>query len=279
MTDRPPEEDVRRAVAEVRREGWKATLLVALVEAALAGLVANLAVTFAPLAVLATPVAGSATAGELLAGTAGLAWGLAVLVRHARRSTVERFEAANPEVREALRTARDAVAADRADPVARALYDDVLDRLRRTSSRELVAWRRLVAGVVLVAAVGAGTVAAEEAGVALKATGTGPVDAEPASAGPAGGVVTPSPSGLRDGDEVLGEPTDVSAGDRNLSAEVDSGPGGRGDRNSPLRERPGSDDGTTGVDVRRAGYTSGEEVEDAELVREYTLALEEDEDE
>lgn len=279
MTDRPPEAEIRRAIAEVRREGTKAALLVAAVEAVLAALVTNLAATLAPVPSLGVRVVGPATAGDLLTAAAGLGWGVTVTVRRVRRSSVDRFEVANPAVDEALRTARDAVASDRSDPVARALYVDVLDRLRTTSSRELVAWRRLVAGTVLVVAVGVATVAAAGAGITLAPGASGPADAGPVGAGPDARGVTPSQSGLQDGDEVLGNPTDVSAGDRNVSAEVDTGPGGRGDRDTQFREHPTTDGGGSGVDVRRAGYTSGEEVEDADLVREYTLALEDDRDE
>lgn len=272
-------DDVRRAVAEIRREGLKAAALVAVVDAAFVALLANLAATVVGVPELAATVAGPATVGTLLAAALGLLAGVAEFAWRARRPTVERFEEVNPAVHEALRTARDAVESDHEGPVARALYADVLDRLRDTSSRDLVAWRRLGATLVLVLAVSAATVGISAAGVGLTPDRTG-IDAAPGDAAPGGGVDVGEANGsegLQDPDEILGEATNVSAGDENVTAEIDAGTGGQGDRRS-YDEQGYADDGGGGVDARRAGYADAEGVEDADLIRRFTLALQDDDE-
>lgn len=269
-TGEPPEAAIREALAEVRKEGLKAAVLVAAVDATLAAALVTLASSLSGIPALSRAVAGSVTGGHVLAVLAAVAVGGAELAWRRRRPTVERFEAGNPEVREALRTARDAVDADRADSVARTLYEDVLERLSDTSSLALVPWRRLGATVVLVVLVSGLTLAVSVGAPAPAPTATDPGPSESVD-GSVGGQ-TNGTEGLRDGDEVLGDPTNVSAGDRNLTASVEAGTGGEGDREPADRGGYGGDD-RPAVESQRAGYASTGSVEDADLIREYTLAL------
>lgn len=275
-------DDVRSALAEIRREQYKVAVVHASLEAAVVALAANLLVGVASLpaldaTVLASVVASSGvpapdlgTVLALLAGVAAFAAGVGLRVR---RPAAESFEAANPEVAEALRTARDSVRDDRANPVALALYEDVLDRLGETSSVGLLDTTRLAATVLLAFVLSLASV--QTAVVGLDLAGP-PSDAAVGEAGDSGAdraaLANASTPTLQDGDELLGEPSEVDAGSENLTASVGSSPGGEGDeaRNYD-RDGGGSDGGA--VAPERAGFDSPERVEDADLVARYAREL------
>ena len=284
--DNDPRQRMERALREVRRECWKAAVVHAAVEAAVVFLAANLVlVTVGPgwlparyplpasvndrladalggVGQLAVP--GS---GTLAFGLAVLAFGVAVGVR-VRRPLVEQFEAANPPVREALRTARDAVGDDADSAMARRLYGDVLDRLGESSGLALVDGRR-VAVTALVA------VLLSVATVQVAVVGIGLFDAPESVDDGGGSEQATNYTGLRDGDQVLGDSEAVEAGDEELNASIDSTGGGQdvGDEQQfPSDGAPGT--GASGsVDSQQAGFAAPEQVEDAELVREYNRRI------
>ena len=275
-------DDVRAALAEIRREGRKATLVAATPEAVCVLLAVNLACDLlgVPLldrtlgaAALASAGVPAPTVGSLVAVCAGVAAFAAAVAVRSRRPVEERFEAANPAVREALRTARDTAAADRSNQMARALYADVLDRLRETSSVGLVDTTRLVVAVLLAFALSVATVQTAVVGISLGGptpASTG-LDGSPAGSGD---FENRSSVELRDGDEVLGDPTDVTAGSENLTADVGGGPGGEGEREWTYDGDSGGSSGDR-VDAQRSGFDSPERVEDADLVRRYARKLQE----
>lgn len=287
------ERDVRRALVQIRREGWKVAIIYGAVDGTLATLLANLAVTLfgAPglptrmplpgpiLAVLAD--AGLSPTVPTVSGAAvvGVAAGVVVLIAEVawrvRRPLVEQFEAANPDLREALRTARDAVRDGRRSSMARRLYVDVLADLRESSSVGLVNLRRVAVTVLLVSLVSVATI--QLAVVDLSVAGLGPSGP---SDGPAGG--TPSEyGGLQDGSSILGDPEDVPEGQDDLDAAVDtSGSGGSNGTDAgstTAYENSGFDDSAT-VESQRAGFSGRERLEDAELIREYNLRIREESD-
>ncbi|MEF8852479.1 MAG: hypothetical protein V5A44_09405 [Haloarculaceae archaeon] len=286
-----PEDDTRprieRALREVRRECWKAATLHAAVEAAVVFLAANLVLGVVepswlparyplPASVndrladalggvgqLAVP--GSAT---LAAALAVLAFGVGVGVR-VRRPLVEQFEAANPPVREALRTARDAVDSDADSAMARRLYGDVLDRLAKTSGLALVDGRRVAVTVLVAALLSVATVQVAVADPALF---------DPADDAGEDGPAEPETNytGLLDGDRVLGDSEAVEAGDEELNASVESTGGGQDvgeDQQFPANAGPATGASGDGVDSQQAGFAAPERVEDAELVREYNRRI------
>lgn len=307
--DEPAEGDdarsrMERALREVRRECWKAAAVHAVAEAAVAFLVANLVlVTVEPSWLPARyPLPGSVNerlvdvldVGRVslaIPGSAALAGALAVVVFVAavavrvRRPLVEQFEAANPPVREALRTARDAVESEgrpsggprserrsreHADSaMARRLYGDVLDRLGESSGLALVDGRRLAVTVVVAMLLSVATVQVAVAGLALFDS--------PADVGEAGpDEPETNYTGLRDGDQVLGDSEAVEAGDEELNASIDSTGGGQDvgeDRQFPSDGGPGTGASGGGVDSQQAGFAAPEQVEDAELVREYNRRI------
>ena len=284
---------MRRALREIRREGWKVAAIYATVDAALVALVANLVLAvWAPAGVpdrvalpapVADPIArllGPAVAEPAVAGGAvvGAALGLLVfaveVVVRARRPLVEQFEAANPGLREALRTARDAVEDGSRSQMALRLYEDVLADLREASSVGLLDLRRLAATVAVIGLVSLATIQVAVVGLSLDGFG-GQGDGQP------GGSDPEEYGGLRDPSAVLGDPTDVPEGEQNMDAVVDSsgsGSGDPGDVDSAASYDSGGfgDSGT--FESQRAGFAEGERLEDAELIREYNLRIREGSD-
>lgn len=273
-----PIAEVRQAIEAVRREALKAAAIEAVVYATLATLLVNLGLTVVPIVDVDGPVPGR----QLLAAVVGLTVVVARIALARRRPAVERFEAANPEVREALRTARDvaereepdAVAVDRESPVVGALCTDVVERLRATSSRGLVAWRRVTTAMGVVVVIGVLTVGLSVAGAGIDATPTDDDADDPASDLDAEPDV--SDGDLRDGESVLGEETAVDPGTRSEEVSVGSSPGGQGDESFPDEGGSATSAGG-GIDTQEAGYAPPAEVDDADLIADYTRALDDNE--
>jgi hypothetical protein len=277
-------ERMARALAQIRREGWKAAFIVAVVDAVALFLAANLLLSVVepswvppryPL-----PSAMSGPVGGLLGqpgrvavpGTVVVAAGVGAVALTAgvwlrvRRPLVERFEAVNPPVTEALRTARDAVADGADSRMAARLYDDVLERLRGTSSLGLVDVRRVAVTLLAIILLSGATTQVAVYDVAFgggNGPGTeGPTEDEDVEF-----------SGLRDGVAVLGDPEEVSAGDENLSATVES-TGGDQELDGPEQfPSGGGAAGGDGFDSQQAGFAQPEQIEDAELVRRYNIRI------
>lgn len=295
---RPPEteddeRDVRERIEEaltaVRREGLKAAAVYAAVDAVAVFMVVNMVLVFFDPGWLPARVPFPTAVGEtvpllsrpavpgsaLVAVGAGLATGAGEFWYRTRQSLVEQFEAVNPPVAEALRTARDAVAADADSRMALRLYEDVLAGLRESSSLRLVDWRR-VGGTALVAVVV--SLATIQVAVANPALFDGP--ATPTNDTDSGRAQ--NYTGLKDADRVLGAPESVSTGNRTRQARVESTGGGQELDDS--KQFPGDVGGGGGgggsgsVDSQQAGFAAPERVEDADLVREYNRRIREDAD-
>ena len=295
------------ALREIRREGWKIAAVYALVDAALLTLAVNLALRVSPPpglpaslplpAVVAGTLSGGAgppptvetsAVGGALVGilTLAIEFGLRI-----RRPLVEQFEAANPDVREALRTARDVaetrsvssprrnskssrdLAEDGRETImAVALYEDVLERLRRTSSAGLLDLRRVAATVLLVTLVSLATVHVAVVDLEITGLGSGP------SAGAGDVESTPASEyeGLNDGSGILGDAENVSAGDEELEAELPGRGGGDGNgaADASAAYDSGGFSGEASVEGQgAAAFGDDERVEDAELIREYNLKI------
>jgi hypothetical protein len=306
----PPTEArrIRRALAQIRREGWKVAVIYAVVDATLATLLVNLGATVAggvprlparlplPSAVLgALRSVGIQPAEPTVSSAAvvGVAVGLLVfaveVAWRVRRPVVEQFEAANPALRESLRTARDAVGegrrpsnsrpeagdTDRHSRMARRLYESVLDDLKRSSSIGLLDFRRIAVTVVLITAVSIATIHLAVVDITLAGLGDTP-EAET----PDGGTDSEY-TGLQDGSSILGEPEDVPTGEENLDASVDTSGSGSGDGTDAESARAYEDSGfggTDSVESQRAGFTEREQLEDADLIREYNLRIRQESD-
>jgi hypothetical protein len=282
---------IAAALSAVRREVRKAALVHAAVEGALVAVVANLILSLATPAALSgsvplpgvvvaalrsVPVVGAVAprtvgvASLAAVGVGGVGFAGAYLLR-LRRPSIEQFEAANPPVREALRTARDAVDGGSDTEMARRLYADVIATLRDTSTLELVDARRLTVTVVLVAVVAVASVQVAVINPDLAGVLAG-------GDGPDSNIEQPDDDELQDGDDILGDAEDVEAGDEVENITV---PGtGEGDGEGPTA--PGGGTGGAGgsgeFDSQQAGFAGDERIEDAELVREYNLRIREFDD-
>jgi hypothetical protein len=265
-------ETIERAVRAIRREGYKAAALHAVVDAAAVFLVVNLLMrVFAVPLPAVGPVRGGTVAAVgvgLLAG--GVEFGLRV-----RYYTVERFEAANPVVADALRTARDAARSGDETPMARRLYRTVTDRLERTSAGGFLHTRWLSVSAVVVVLASALTVQAAVAGVTFAPTTT-PTDdrsTDDSVGGTDNGV-----SELRNGDDVLGEPKEAAEGREELDVNVSQNSGGGAGDQIDSYEDSGLSAGGDPVAARQAGFAAERNLEDADLVREYNLRVQRDTD-
>ncbi|MFB6140686.1 MAG: hypothetical protein ABEJ26_09660 [Halosimplex sp.] len=276
------------ALSEIRREGWKAAAVTGIVDATAVFLAANLALAvlepawlperLAVPASLTGPV-GDAVGRDLSAAalpgsaTAAAAVGLlafaAVVWNRVRTPLVEQFEAVNPPVAEKLRTARDAVEADADSRMARRLYAEVLADLRESSAFGLVNLGRLGAVTVVLVALSLATLQVAVVDLSL-------FD-RPAPATGGANETAQNYTGLLDGEQVLGDREEVSAGEQNQTAELESSGGGRDvdeTREFPdRRQSTGGGGDSGGVDSQQAEFAAPEQVEDAELVREYNRRI------
>ncbi|MFC7020684.1 MULTISPECIES: DUF7502 family protein [Haloarcula] len=288
----PVGERMRAALRAVRLEAWKAALVYAVVDAVALFLVANLLVAaFDPAVIPAqvsvpdrltdavTAVTDVSLSDPTVPGSAlvALVVGFLTLVvelwARLRRPLIEQFEAVNPDIAEALRTARDAIADEQDSAMAARLYEDVLAQLRETSGVALVNFYRLAATVFVIALVSLATVQVAAVDLAL-------LDGDGSGSPTAGGPDQPREfEGLQDGDSVLGDSEDVQAGDENLTAQIES-TGGE-EEVDPTQQFPseeGSGDLSGEFESQQAGFAGSEDLEDAELIREYNLRIREDEE-
>lgn len=279
MSDRPDHTEtsadratIDRAVRAIRREGQKAAALHAVIDGVAVFLVVNLLVR---VLAVSLPAIGPVRGGTLAALGVALLAGAAEFGLRVRYYTVERFEAANPVVADALRTARDAARSGAETPMARRLYRDVTARLERTSAAGFVHTRWLSVSAVVIVLASALTVQAAVAGVSFAPTTT---PADDGSAGDAVGGENNGRSELRNGDEVLGEPKSPASGRDELDVNVsrNSG-GGAGDRVDGYEDSGLSADSDP-VAARQAGFAADGILEDADLVREYNLRVARDTD-
>jgi hypothetical protein len=285
---RSPEARMRRALTAVRREGYKVALIYAAVDAALAALVVNLLVQVLNPGWLPTTLPWPGVVADAISGSGGspvplqtsilvgVVAGLVVLggelVVRTRRPFVEQFEGANPEIREALRTARDAVRSGKESRMTVALYEEVLARLRNTSSVGLVNVKRVLLTVVVISAISVASIQVAVVGLDIGDLAgeeeDGDLDQQ-----------TSDYEGLQDANDVLGDPEDVTAGEEELNTTISTtGGGDDGSTSSASAYNSGGFSGSSDVEGQEAGFDEREQLEDAELIREYNLQIRADED-
>ena len=267
-------EDIGRieaAVREIRREGYKAAALHAVVDGVAAFLLVELAGIVAP---VEPPAVGPVTVATVAAAVVGLAVVVGEFWVRTRFYTVERFEADNPNVAGALRTARDAAAGGNDSPMARRLYEDVTDRLSETSSLGFVQVPWLAASILLVFLFGFAVVNAAAVGFVIGGAGENATDGSTPFGGDPNAATDNETAELRDGSDVLGRVKPVNSGDEEIGANVSGASGGQqGDDTDNDYGNRGLPDDSDGIGAERAGFSEGDEVDDADLIREYNLRL------
>ncbi|WP_246986082.1 DUF7502 family protein [Halorientalis marina] len=262
---------VEAAVREIRREGYKAAALHATVDGVAAFLLVELAGIVAP---VEPPAVGPVTVATVAAAVVGLAVVVGEFWTRTRFYTVERFEADNPAVAGALRTARDAAEAGNESPMARRLYEDVTDRLSETSSLGFVQIPWLAVSVVLVFAVGFAVVNAAAVGFVIGGVGENATDDGSTPFGGDPNAGENDTTELQDGSDVLGRVKPVNSGEKEIGANVSGASGGdQGDDTDNDYANRGLPEDADGIGAERAGFSEGDEVDDADLIREYNLRL------
>jgi hypothetical protein len=264
MSERTDErERLEQALTAVRREGQKAAAIHAVVEGAVVLMTVNFGLT-----IVGVSLPGPTYARQAVAAALGLAVFLGAFLVRVRRPLVEQFEAANPEVREALRTARDAALDGAENAVARRLYADVLDGLQHASGARLVRTRRLVGGLVLLMLLSVATVQVSVVGLDL--AGGSSADALEDDGSDSGNDYR----GLESGDKILGNETDVDGGDEDLDAVI-GGTGSEAGSGETVNSSAGSGgfSATGSYEAEQAGFSESDDVEDADIIREYNLEI------
>jgi hypothetical protein len=85
--------------------------------------------------------------------------------------------------------------------------------------------------------------------------------------------------GLQDASGVLGEPEDVTAGEETLNTTLATqGGGDDGSASSASAYQSGGFSGAGDVEGQEAGFAEREQLEDAELIREYNLRIRAEDD-
>ncbi|KAB1198888.1 hypothetical protein GJR99_02880 [Haloferax sp. MBLA0078] len=270
------------AVTEVRREVQKAALVPSVVDGAVVTLLLNVALRIVdlpfPEMIPLSRLPGVDAVGTFhVAIPVALVVGIVVaVVEYSLRmeeSPIDQFERVNPSVAEALRTARDAVEADRTSKMAVALYDDVLARLKSTSSVELLPTRRVFVTLFLALLLSVASIQVAITDLQIDVlNGNG-------SNGNADFDDSDQMTELQNGSAILGDPEDVTAGSEELNATL-SGVSGGGDEPSSSADAYDSSGfaGDPGVESQRAGYLADETLEEAELIRDYTLKIRDQDD-
>jgi len=250
-------EKVLKAEKEIRREGAKAAFLHGTIEATILlvavyvgltelqpGFVPEEVTTVGPVPVSGSMVVAFGLAAVFLVVDTALTY---------RRRTLEFFEKVNPQVEEALRTARDAAMREEETEIADALYEEVLEELRTTSSDGFVSLKRVFGALALVAVVallifGALSLGGYGGGGGLFGESTaggggGGGDSSQAAGGGGGGEGGETTS--ETSDDLFGEEGDVVRGDDIQEVELGTSgsgaggdaSGGSGDTESPSEWR------------------------------------------
>lgn len=283
-------EKILQAEKEIRREGAKAAFLHGVVEAILLFVVVYF-VLFAVQPDIVPELMPIQPAGVAVPGAVVVSAVLALVFLVAdvylvyRRRTLEYFEEVNPQVKEALRTARDAAKRGEHTEMSEALYEDVLEELKTTSSDGFVSIPRMAGSVLLVFAIAflllSASLTSFGGGGGLfsdQTTAQGGGGGEGESEGGGGGGEGETQEEQQSSGDVLGESGEVTRGTDERNVELDrSGSGGDGEGGTGSVGEGRDLGDRVRVEGQRTEFSPEEEIEDAELVKEYNLRVRSDE--
>lgn len=297
----PPQsarEELLEALAEIRSEARKAALMQAFLDALLVLIVCRLllqliAFDLGSETIISAPIPGGFTdalsgigvilpnpitisaGGFIVTLTAG-SWFAADFVIRNQRLDVEQFEAGNPAVSEALRTARDSAERDADSPIANELYRTVIERLQDTSSQVFVQRRQLLGVVIGIAVCSAAIVAIAGAGISLLgsvAVSGAPVEGGGGGSGAGGGGGGGS-SSTGGEEDLLGSEGKVERGSQDQTVQL--GGKGEGSASGGGDYSGGSFDvDPASVDASASEFTEEDRPENANLVRAYNRQIRE----
>ncbi|WP_065757383.1 DUF7502 family protein [Haloquadratum walsbyi] len=288
------QEQIKRALAEIRKEGFKIAVVYAVVDAAIVTLLINIILLFvgiplgmpsrvpipsAIVTILRDTIAITITEPTIATGAVlGVGIGLLIIPIEVgiriRRPLVDQFAAANPSLQESLQTARDATEANQQSAIVKRLYDDVLKGLNQASSIGLINLRRVATAVVILMILSGATVQLAVVDLSLDEFGAD------SAVTVAGDREETEYSGLKNGSSILGDETSIREGQQTQNATIStsgSDGGGNADRDSPTAY---TNSGFSAEDVQtqQAAFDSDEAVQNAALIREYNLAIRDNSD-
>jgi hypothetical protein len=288
------QQQIKRALSEIRKEGLKIAVIYAVVDAAIATLLVNAISLFvgipsgiparvpipSGIVTVLQDIAGIAVTEPSIATGAVLGVGVGLIIIpievgiRVRRPLVDQFAAANPSLQESLRTARDATEANRQSTIVKRLYDNVLTGLNQASSLGLIDLRRVATAVVILVILSGATVQLAVVDLSLDEFGAD------STVTVAGDRERTEYSGLQNGSSILGEETSVREGQQTQNATIStSGSDGGEDRN---RDSPTAyaNSGFSAEDVQtqQAAFEGEEAVQNAALIREYNLEIRQNND-
>ncbi|WP_414837526.1 hypothetical protein ACK3SF_04615 [Candidatus Nanosalina sp. VS9-1] len=198
---------------------------------------------------------------HILVGLTG-AFFLGDLIYRVRKYNVELYEEKNPELDEILRTARDNI--DRKNIASQALFDELVDRARNVTSESIIPSQEIIKKVMAIGILSFLTLASGLADFQIEGPSGEIVPSDFELPGTETGQNT-SELDVRNGSNILGEPSDIDVEQRDLEFEI-SGNGKASDQQFSFSS--GSEDFT--VESSRQGLG-----EDRELAKQYSNALRE----
>ncbi len=283
---------IRKAIKEVKREAFKAAIIHGTIESSLILVLLILGLSFwTPSWIPGWSFDIGSYIGfisadlvldgkEIIAIVVSLLFFIFDVAVVYKRRTIETFESINPEVREALRTARDISKRGEDHVMAKNLYEDVLERLKSTTSEGFISLKRIgflvaiiaIIGILIGSATFLSTQFAIGGGLFPGGGGGGDSGGRSQTTGTSEDIQY---QGLQNPDSVLGESENVGSGSDELDLGLTDSGGGTGDGSGGYGsgELPG--DSNTNVEAQRSGYSSEEQIEDSELVKEYNLRIRE----
>lgn len=199
---------VEKLMRRLKIEFVKVNILQACLDSIILFLSANL-VTY----ILNINIAGAYSNIHVLAAFTGVFF-LVNLVYRVRNYNVELYEEKNPELEEKLRTARDNI--DRKNIASQALFDELMETARKISSDSIIPSQAIIHKVLIIGGLSFVTIFSGLAGLQVEGTdGAIFQDFELGSE-----TVTDNDPDIRNGSEILGEPTDVDVEARDLEFEI-----------------------------------------------------------
>ena len=244
---------VEKLLRRLKIEFVKINLLQSCLDAIIVFLLGNLA-----LYTLDLEVTGPYSNLNILIGATSLFF-LTDLIYRVRKYNVELYEEKNPELNEILRTARDNI--DRKNIASQALFDELVETAREVTSESIIPSQEIIKKVLVIGVLCFLTIFSGLLNIHIE----GPDRAIFPELGTENGGTTQQQIDVRNGSQILGEPTDIDIQERDLQFEI-QGTGSASEQKFSFS----TDDEDFTVDSTMSGID-----EDRELAKKYSDSLRE----
>ncbi len=159
-------------------------------------------------------IAGPYSNFQILAGITAVFFIMNLAFR-VRKYNVELYEEKNPELNEMLRTARDNI--DRKNIASQALFDEIVEKARKMSSDSIIPAKSIMQKVLVIGVLSFVTIFSGLAGFQIEGSEAAIFDGIEMS----GEDEEPTEPDIRNGSEILGEPTEIDIEERELEFEIE----------------------------------------------------------